>query len=221
MAAKPGPLRPHEERRTYTRRRPVEPPPDQPGLGDSFLILTEGEVTERMYFEALRTVLLVNPVTVRVVHPGCTDAEGLVRAAVQERDAAPQRRDRCEAGNRQVSHYDHVWVTRTDKRPAYAKRSRLALFTRATPSIGHRGKPVGAAPSAQEILPSNRPRNCSIRVFSVARNDTRLIGKATLTALRRTNQPADAGTVTPSLGRKCPLRSKQPSCRRALSQPVK
>ena len=79
-------------------------------LGDSFLIVTEGEVTERMYFEATRETLQVNPVTVRVVHPACTDAEGLVRAAIQERDAALQGRNRSVAGNRNVSRYDHVWV---------------------------------------------------------------------------------------------------------------
>lgn len=44
MAAKPGPLRPHEERQNYSRRIPPEPPPGQPALGDSFLIVTEGEV---------------------------------------------------------------------------------------------------------------------------------------------------------------------------------
>ncbi len=110
MPAKPGHPRPHEERRTYARRPPFEPPPGEPELGDSFLIITEGEVTERMYFEGLREALLVNPVTVRVVHPSCTDAEGLVRAAVEERDAPVGRRDRCQAGNRDVSRYDHVWV---------------------------------------------------------------------------------------------------------------
>jgi hypothetical protein len=44
-------------------------------LGDSFLIVTEGKVTERLYFEATRATLQVNAVTVRVVHPACTDAE--------------------------------------------------------------------------------------------------------------------------------------------------
>jgi hypothetical protein len=63
-----------------------------------------------MYFESVREALQVNPVTVRVVHPGCTDAEGLVRAAMQERDMAVERRSRYEAGNRDVARYDHVWV---------------------------------------------------------------------------------------------------------------
>lgn len=47
MAAKPGPLRPHEVRQSYARPMPQEPVPGEPRLGDSFLIVTEGEVTER------------------------------------------------------------------------------------------------------------------------------------------------------------------------------
>lgn len=110
MPAKAGPLRPHEERLSYARREPEHPPPGEPKPGDSFLIVTEGEVTERMYFEALREELEVSPVTVRVVHPSCTDPEGLVRAAMRERDAADERRSRWQAGNTEVSGYDHVWV---------------------------------------------------------------------------------------------------------------
>lgn len=110
MSAKPGPLRPHEERLTYARPQPKEPPPGQPALGDSFLVVTEGEVTERMYFEHIRNTLQINPLTVHVLHPPCTDAVGLVRAAIRERDAAPDRRNQCLAGSREVSRYDHVWV---------------------------------------------------------------------------------------------------------------
>ena len=40
MPAKPGPLRSHEERLAYARTRPKEPPPGQPALGDSFLVVT-------------------------------------------------------------------------------------------------------------------------------------------------------------------------------------
>jgi hypothetical protein len=110
MPSKPGPLRPHEERLTYARREPPERPPGEPKPGDSFLIVTEGEVTERMYFESVRKTLKVNPVTVRVVHPPCTDAEGLVRAAVGERDAVPARHGRSECGSTEVARYDQVWV---------------------------------------------------------------------------------------------------------------
>ncbi len=110
MPAKAGPLRPHEQRLNYTRREPKEPLPGEPGIGDSFLVVTEGEVTERLYFESLRATLEVTPVTVRVVHPSCTDAEGLVRAAIQERDALVKWQSRREVGNTELGGYDHVWV---------------------------------------------------------------------------------------------------------------
>ncbi len=110
MSAKPGPLRPHEERPDYKRREAREPAPGNPGLGDSFLIVVEGEVTEKMYFDSIRRMLQVNPVTVRVIHPSCTDAEGLVRAAIQERDNRNENRARGISGYREVSVYDHVWV---------------------------------------------------------------------------------------------------------------
>jgi len=98
VPAKPGPLRPHEERRDYARREPKVPPPGEPSPGDSFLIITEGEVTERLYFEYLRAALQLSPMTVRVIHPACTDAVGLVRAAMAERKKSG------EIG------FDHVWV---------------------------------------------------------------------------------------------------------------
>ena len=110
MPAKPGPLRPHEVRASYSRREPTQPPPGQPSLGDSFLIVTDVEVTERLYFESLRQALQITPLTVRVIHPSCTDAEGLVGAAIQVRNSVRERSVRGNAGSREVSNYDHVWV---------------------------------------------------------------------------------------------------------------
>ena len=112
MAAKPGPLRPHEVRQSYARPRPQESVPGEPELGDSFLIVTEGEVTEKQYFESLRATLQISPVTVQVVHPQCTDAEGLVRAAMSlyEKDKQGRRIAREATGNRDVEEFDHVWV---------------------------------------------------------------------------------------------------------------
>jgi hypothetical protein len=110
MSAKPGPLRPHEERRSYFRVPPPATLPGTPELGDTFLIVTEGEVTEREYFESLRCLLQFDPVTVKVVHPNCTDAMGLIKAAINERSQPREKRRRGEAGNRDVSNYDHTWV---------------------------------------------------------------------------------------------------------------
>jgi len=127
MSAKLGPLRPHEERLSYARHQPMEPPPGQPALGDSFLVVTEGQVTERMYFESIRRTLQINAVTVCVLHPACTDAVGLVQAAIRLRDAAPDRRNRCVAGNREVSQYDHVWVLFDTDVPALHRQLGPAL----------------------------------------------------------------------------------------------
>lgn len=111
MPAKRGPLRPHEERQNYTRREPVEPLPGDPELGDSFLIVTEGEVTEKLYFESVREMLQLSPVTLSVVHPDCTDAVGLVQAAIDMYEWRGQTRaSRNTFGNRQVKTFDHVWV---------------------------------------------------------------------------------------------------------------
>lgn len=112
MAAKPGPLRPHEQRRSLARRPPQEPPPGCPNLGDSFLIVTEGAVTEKHYFESVRAALQLSPVNVQVVHPRCTDALGLVRAAMSlyETDAQGRHISKAALGNRDVRVIDHVWV---------------------------------------------------------------------------------------------------------------
>jgi hypothetical protein len=112
MAAKPGPLRPHEERRNYSRRIPATPLPGEPSLGESFLIVTEGEVTEKLYFESVRAALQLTPVTVKVVHPNYTDAVGLVRAAMAmyEKDRDGNRVAKEVVSNRDVAVFDHVWV---------------------------------------------------------------------------------------------------------------
>jgi len=98
MPAKSGPLRPHEERASYARPLPREPLPGEPELGDSFLIVTEGDVTERMYFDSIRKL---NRAKVMVVHPPCTDALGLIEMAKSLRD---------KTGDRDNPGYDHVWV---------------------------------------------------------------------------------------------------------------
>ena len=110
MAAKPGPLRPHELRQDYSRKPPAEPPPGDPELGHSFLIVTEGEVTERCYFELVKSALRLN--TVQVEHPPCTDAMGLVKAAIAlyKRDSEGNRVPTRRLGICDVRVIDHVWV---------------------------------------------------------------------------------------------------------------
>ena len=112
MAAKDGPLRPHEERQAYPRHRSGDGPRGSPDLGDSFLIVTEGEVTETMYFTKLRHALKIRPMTVWVLHPDCTDAVGLVRSAIGlcEPDGKGNRRGTRSSGRLDGEVIDHVWV---------------------------------------------------------------------------------------------------------------
>jgi hypothetical protein len=84
--------------------------PGQPELGDSFLIVTEGEVTEKLYFELLRKTLGFSRETVQVVHPDYTDAVGLVKSAIDFRNQQSQRTTGHKLGNRKVGGFDHVWV---------------------------------------------------------------------------------------------------------------
>lgn len=111
MPVKRGPLRPHEQVSSFSRREPSGPVPGQPEPGDSFLIVTEGAVTEKRYFEAIREKLQLSPLVV-VVHPRCTDAEGLIRAAMgmYERERSGRRVAKRPIGNREPESYDHVWV---------------------------------------------------------------------------------------------------------------
>lgn len=107
MPAKPGPLRPHEQRTSYARRPALQPPPGDPSIGDSFLLVTEGEVTEPAYFKNLRQLLKIGPLT--IFHPPCTHALGLVEAAISERD---NRAKAAASGRRcpEFEDYDHIWV---------------------------------------------------------------------------------------------------------------
>lgn len=104
MPAKPGGLRPHEERRNYSRREP------QFSSRESFLIVIEGEVTERLYFEKIRADLRLKPAL--IVHPGFTDPLGLVTAATSmyERDGQGRRVAKGHRSNSDIPSYDHVWV---------------------------------------------------------------------------------------------------------------
>jgi hypothetical protein len=110
MPAKPGPLRPHEKRQKYQRAQPLPDLPGQPAFGDSFLIVTEGKVTEKLYFELLRKKLELKAATVQVVHSGYTDAFGLLNSAIDIRDQESRRRSGRKIGNREVGGFDHVWV---------------------------------------------------------------------------------------------------------------
>ena len=80
------------------------------GAGDTFLIVTEGTVTEPIYFKLLRSDLQLKAVTVRI-EPGCaSDPRHVVRSAANEVAALAKRARKKQLANDEVSKYDHVWA---------------------------------------------------------------------------------------------------------------
>lgn len=73
--------------------------------GKSFLIMTEGEKTETLYFKQLKNRLRLSSVEVDIQHPKCTDPQNLVKAALTLRDTR-----RCEAKRGSTVPFDEVWV---------------------------------------------------------------------------------------------------------------
>lgn len=88
--------------------------------GRSILVVTEGEKTERNYFEALRDRLRISTFDLSIVHPPATDPVSLCRHAIELRDrkAAAAKRGSGVA-------YDEVWVV-FDLEKIHDERRRLA-----------------------------------------------------------------------------------------------
>lgn len=78
--------------------------------GDAFLIVTEGTVTEPVYFELLRTDLQLPVVRVKVVPGDASDPRHVIRTA--EREAKQQVRlgKQGRLGIDEPSKFDHVWA---------------------------------------------------------------------------------------------------------------
>jgi hypothetical protein len=109
--------------------------------GDAFLIVTEGRVTEPVYFELLRSSLQLATVTVKIKPGRASDPRHVIESAADEvKDLARRVRRRRIAVN-EVEKYDHVWaVIDTDvaardgiwpdvQQLAKARRVRLAHST--------------------------------------------------------------------------------------------
>jgi hypothetical protein len=78
--------------------------------GDAFLVVTEGTVTEPVYFELLRTDLQLPVVRVKVVPGDASDPRHVIRTA--EREAKQQVRlgKKGRLGIDEPSKFDHVWA---------------------------------------------------------------------------------------------------------------
>ena len=107
---------------TYARPQPSLPP-----SGKKFLVVIEGEKTEKNYLETLCKRLRLSA-DVKIVHPKGTDPMTLVRSASQLRDEQSERAKRVL---NQVE-YDEVWVV-FDLEQTHDERRRLADEAMALP----------------------------------------------------------------------------------------
>ncbi len=109
------------------RRRGPAPAFGDVCVGDTFLVVVEGRVTERLYVQGVCGCLSLGAVHVRVVRPTRHDPVGLVEAAIQERAGPQRRRDAGRAGVREPERYDHVWVVFDIDASGQADRGKRAL----------------------------------------------------------------------------------------------
>jgi hypothetical protein len=78
--------------------------------GDTFLVVTEGTVTEPTYFTLLRTELQLKAVTVKIQPSLSSDPRHVVNAAADEVKQLAKRARKHLLANDEVSKYDHVWA---------------------------------------------------------------------------------------------------------------
>jgi hypothetical protein len=78
--------------------------------GDAFLIVTEGEVTEPVYLELLRSSLQLSTVTVKIQPGSASYPTHVIDSAAKEVERLAKRRKRKETAINEVEKYDHVWA---------------------------------------------------------------------------------------------------------------
>ena len=78
--------------------------------GDAFLIITEGEVTEPVYFELLRCDLQLPAVRIRVEPGRASDPRHVIQTAADEVKDHARRAKKGLLGNTEPSRFDQVWA---------------------------------------------------------------------------------------------------------------
>ncbi|MCC5838822.1 MAG: RloB domain-containing protein [Opitutales bacterium] len=78
--------------------------------GDAFLIVTEGTVSEPVYFELLRKSLQLSTVTVKVIPGRASDPRHVVQTAADEVKALAHRVRRKRTAVDELDRFDHVWA---------------------------------------------------------------------------------------------------------------
>ena len=78
--------------------------------GDSFLIVTEGTVTEPVYFELLRESLQLSTVTVKVMPGKASDPRHVIQSAADEVKKLARRVRQKNVAATELKSFDHVWA---------------------------------------------------------------------------------------------------------------
>lgn len=78
--------------------------------GDAFLIVTEGTVTEPVYFELLRKELQLSAVSIRVQPGAASHPRHVIETAAKEVKEHARRAKRGRLANTEPNKYDHVWA---------------------------------------------------------------------------------------------------------------
>jgi len=90
--------------RSFRRPRGSRPP------AKAILIVTEGEVTEPTYFEALRQKLSLPTVEVAILPKGCGDPRKLAEYALDEAKERKKLFRSGKLGNAKAAKFDELWI---------------------------------------------------------------------------------------------------------------
>jgi hypothetical protein len=100
--------------------------------GKIFLIVVEGEQTERLYFYGLRDRLELKAADVFVEHSGATDPQNIVDRAVAKRD----QRIAESAKSILLAPYDEVWVVFDREAPNHVRGKQMQAALASAESAG-------------------------------------------------------------------------------------
>ncbi|HEY0075042.1 MAG TPA: RloB family protein [Abditibacteriaceae bacterium] len=78
--------------------------------GDAFLIVTEGTVTEPIYFDLLRSELQLPTVRIHIEPGRYSDPRHVIRTAADKIKEHSRRAKKGSLGNAEPAKFDHVWA---------------------------------------------------------------------------------------------------------------
>lgn len=99
-----------EKARSLARRSAEAAAESGVKAGDAFLIVTEGIVTEPIYFDLLRKDLQLSAVQICVMPGRAPDPRHVIETACEVRKAHSRRAKKGTLGISEPQHFDHVWA---------------------------------------------------------------------------------------------------------------